>query len=316
MSSAIQDATSGALGAVVSTLCTYPLDVAKTRLQAQSAGLPDASSSPRRNSEPAAISDPADTFSKQVSEKQITMMVSGFLPYRGTLDCLRRIVAEEGFLRLYVGLRPKCFAAASTNFVFFYILRVVRPLLKQVPLLQGICAGIGVQLVILPIDMVVTRLQSARIKMVGAGQVFRDIIRESGVLGFWSGLGPGLSLTLNPGITELILSWLTKGGRSSSAARAFWTAAVAKAIAGFATYPLVRAKVQLQVQGMVAGGVKSKNALQFLLQLILEKGVVSVYDGLAPQLASSVVKEAILEGARAKIAAFVAYVFLNLKRKR
>jgi len=170
-------------------------------------------------------------------------------------------------------------------------------------------------LVILPIDMIVTRIQSARAKMAGAGQVFRDIIKEGGVLGLWSGLGPGLSLTLNPGITELTLNWLTKGGRSSSAARAFWTAAVAKAVAGFATYPLVRAKVQLQVQGMVPGA-KSRNALQFLVQMISDKGIVAVYDGLAPQLASSVVKEAILEGARAKIAAFVAYVFLYLKRKR
>ena len=124
MPSPLEDAVSGAVGSVVAITCTYPLDLAKTRLQAQ-----------RRRRD-----------STEVTK-----------PYTGAFDVLLRIVREEGPLQLYRGLLASCWKAAITNFVFFFALRVSKRRVRAAALLQGILAGVVVQLTILPVDMVVTR---------------------------------------------------------------------------------------------------------------------------------------------------------------
>jgi len=159
MSGPFQDAIAGAVGAVVSTLSTYPLDVAKTRLQAQNRdvnknGLPRAPKSPpasplRCRAFSGSEESEDDMRSRKTREHTIRRIVSGPTPYQGTFDCLRRIVAEEGCARLFVGLQAKCVYSALTNFVFFYLLRAFRPLLGRFPMVQGMGAGVGVQLVVL-----------------------------------------------------------------------------------------------------------------------------------------------------------------------
>merc|ERR1711879_604152 len=114
-------------------------------------------------------------------------------------------MGEEGVSQLFVGIRPKCVYAAVNNFVFFYLLRAVQPILGP-GLAQGICAGIGVLLISLPIDMLVVRLQSVRSQSFGSYQVLQTIVKEEGFFGLWSGFGAGLSLTLNPGIMMRILA--------------------------------------------------------------------------------------------------------------
>jgi len=242
-------------------------------------------------------------------------MVSGEIPYLDTFDCLRRIVHEEGFARLYVGLQPKCIYSALTNFVFFYLLRALRPVLGSSPTLQGVSAGVGVQLVVLPIDMILVRLQSARGGGVSFSQIFKSIIKDEGFFGLWAGLGAGLSLTLNPGINQRVLSLLL-GDRRPSPIFAFWTAALAKAIASTATYPLVRAKVHMQVHRMVAEGVSQQNTLQVLLRMVADYGFVAVFDGLSLQLGSAVLKEGILLMVKTKIAVLVAGAMSLVRRPR
>ena len=41
-------------------------------------------------------------------------------PYFGSIDCLQRIVKEEGAFKLYAGLRGALFKAFITNFVFYF----------------------------------------------------------------------------------------------------------------------------------------------------------------------------------------------------
>lgn len=304
MSDAFQEAVSGAVGAVASTLCTYPLDVAKTRLQAQRRAVKRDGSPRRENS------------LKDESWETPRRSISGPLPYQGTTDCLQRIVKEEGMLELFAGLQSSCVKTALTNFVYFYLLRAVRPLLGRYPMLQGMGAGVGVQLIILPIDMVVTRLQSVRDASL-KGNFFKmvsDIVQKQGFLGLWSGIGPGLCLTLNPGITQMVLMRLRSKTGKESAARAFWSAAVAKAVAGTTTYPYMRAKVQMQVQGMVAHDGARQSMAKILMSIVRESGAFALFDGLAPQLANGVLKEAILNMVRVQIFTFVKVLFDSLNR--
>jgi len=330
MSGAFEDALSGAVGAVVSTISVYPFDVVKTRLQAQTRDVQRDGSprSPRRRRDTLPTTkSPLKSFCLEpeleedeirriVSQQKVQRMVSGAIPYFGTWDCLRRIVHEEGFARLYVGLQPKCIYSALTNFVFFYLLRTLRPLLGSSPTLQGIGAGLGVQLVVLPIDMILVRLQSARGGVASFYQVFKSIIKVEGIFGLWAGLGAGMSLTLNPGINQRVLSLLLGDRRPSSTMVAFWTAALAKAIASTATYPLVRAKVHMQVHRSVANGASQRNTVEVLLRMLADDGFAAVFDGLSLQLGSAVLKEAILLMVKTKIAVFVARATSLMRRAR
>lgn len=312
MSRAVQDAVAGSLGALTSSLCTYPLDVAKTRLQAQRRTLHKDGSNQLQKLN--ALREDESSVTPQHYGEQPQQLVSDAINYLGPIDCLCRIVREEGPLQLLMGLRPTCVKAALTNFIYFYLLRAVAPVLRRAPLLQGTTAGVGVQLIVLPIDMIVTRQQSSRGNN-GWLSVLGSIVKQQGILGLWSGLGPGLFLTLNPGINQMILSWLKRGRETvdQSAVRAFWSGALAKAVAGFITYPYMRVKVQMQVQGMTSSGSAPSTSKQVLSLMVREGGVLSLFDGLVPQLTNGVLKEAILNMVRLKIAVFVARVFTLLK---
>jgi hypothetical protein len=222
---------------------------------------------------------------------------------------------EEGVSALFTGWHLACVKAAMTNFIFFYNMRVLAPLLKSHPLLQGMAAGVGVQLVTLPVDMLVTRVQTNR-GHAGAWLVLRGILVNEGVRSLWTGLGPGLLLVLNPGITQFVLARIVgKSEKRISALRAFCAGATAKAVASVCTYPSTRAKVQMQVQGMVPkDSSKSPNTLQVLRTIVGEGGFSALFDGLLPQLTNAVLKDAILTMVRVKIASFVAHLLKALRR--
>ena len=67
----------------VASLCSTPADVAKSRIMSQTAG-PD-----------------------------------GKMPYAGTLDCWRKVVASEGFLALYKGFMPGWLRLGPWQLVFW-----------------------------------------------------------------------------------------------------------------------------------------------------------------------------------------------------
>eukprot|EP00928_Gymnodinium_smaydae_P055009 TRINITY_DN3867_c0_g1_i1.p1 TRINITY_DN3867_c0_g1~~TRINITY_DN3867_c0_g1_i1.p1 ORF type:complete len:337 (-),score=47.78 TRINITY_DN3867_c0_g1_i1:327-1337(-) len=331
MSAAFEDAVCGAVASVASTVCAYPLDVAKTRLQAQRRSRPcrDRSrspSTPRAQAQLGRTSCTSPGLARALRAPQECSWTlqrssageerksgSESLKYTGAIDCLRRIQREEGLPRLFVGLRLACLKTAVTNFIYFYLLRALKPLLGRLPLLQGSCAGAGVQMIVLPIDMIVTRLQSAQDKA-DIAKVLRGIIAQQGVLGLWSGLGPGLLLTLNPGITQGILARFQKSLRGQTALQAFWAGAVAKAVASTLTYPYMRAKVLMQVRGMRAAASAPTSAIQVLSSLLAEGGVQNLFDGLCPQLTNAVLKEALLNLMRVKITIFVARLFGSMRK--
>jgi len=311
---AFEDATAGAAAAAVSVVATYPLDVAKTRLQAQRRTR-ERDGSPRRSN-----GEKLASPRSQEMASEITRLASGPLPYVDAIDCLRRIPREEGLPALFAGLRLAVLKAALTNFIYFYNLRALSRLLGKAPMLQGMAAGLAVQLVVLPIDLLVTRLQSKYHSSAPGGffAVISQIVEREGFFGLWAGLGPGLLLTVNPGLTQLVLARL--GGTSSrtglriSAARAFWSGAAAKAIASTATYPSTRAKVQMQVQGMSSVSGEEKLGMVRVLQTIVaESGLLAVFDGLLPQLTNAVLKEAILNLVRVKVALLVRRLFRLLQ---
>jgi hypothetical protein len=266
-------ATSGAVGACVALSATYPLVIAKVRLQAQ-----------RRKKLSTAV---VDAFSKQTAAaraaKKLHLQRSGVPNAKqqqpsGALQIIMHIVGEEGPLGLYTGLGAALFKAAATNFIFYFFFSLLGAKVFNVKaaaaaavvkkkqrksmamsMLHGICAGICVQFCVLPIDMIVNRLQTA--KAGGATglralmNVCSDIVAEGGIFNFWAALVPGLALTVNPGITTVMRDALS-GGKTMTRAGNFWTGVLSKATAATLTYPYSMAKVQMQTakKTVVGGG--------------------------------------------------------------
>jgi len=166
--------------------------------------------------------------------------------------------------------------------------------------------------------MLVVRLQSVRSQSFGSYQVLETIVKEEGFFGLWSGFGAGLSLTLNPGIMMRILARILPDSKVPvSALRMFWSVAFAKTIAGTVTYPLVRAKVQMQVQGMAKdSNERCRTTVGVLLSMLTVGGFQAMLDGLGLQLTNAVLKEAILLTLQKKIAALIAQMLLLLRRSR
>ncbi|RXK40905.1 hypothetical protein M231_01753 [Tremella mesenterica] len=90
----------------------------------------------------------------------------------------------------------------------------------------------------------------------GLFQVAQEIIAEGGFTALWTGLRPGLVLTVNPAITygvferlkTYLLSAKPREGGKLNVGEAFWLGVGSKTLATVVTYPYIFAKVKLQAQ--------------------------------------------------------------------
>lgn len=118
--------------------------------------------------------------------------------YNGTIKCLRKIVAEEGFSRLYKGISapilmeaPKRATkfAANDKWGQFYRKQFGIPTMTQpLAILTGATAGATESFIVVPFELVKIRLQDVNTQYKGMGEVVKAIIKQDGVLGLYKGL--------------------------------------------------------------------------------------------------------------------------------
>ena len=300
MSTAVRAATSGAIASMCALLVTFPLATAKVRMQAQ-----------RHTPTPTSTS----TFTTSTSTTSTSSTSTS------ATTVITNIISQEGVQKLYAGLLPALGKQGGTNFIFYFFFdllkRFFNPRHKQRStilhsLLHGMSAGACVQMVMLPTDLVVTRLMATGSSKGYFATLFR-IIQTDGVLSLWSGIRPGLALTVNPGLTTTVRSQLNASLTSPVTAwRNFLIGMVSKAVASTITYPYTLIKVQMQVYGMGTNNEQGKKSLTMsdvFNQVVNDNGVLGLWKGLAPQLTNAVLKEALLNMVRLEIVQFVEGAF-------
>ncbi|TFK40188.1 mitochondrial carrier domain-containing protein [Crucibulum laeve] len=314
-------ALAGALGGCFSTAVVYPLDVAKTRIQAL----------------------PSDAKGK--GKDNLSM-----------LSVLVRIYQREGIMGLYRGFGATMLNTFSMQYAYFFFYSFVRnsyikrltaklppgsklpPLSTAAELLLGALAGALAQIFTIPVSVIATRQQVGRPGQlqqkaaefsVNQDQeddsfltVAKEIIDEEGVTGLWLGIKPGLVLTVNPAITygvfervkSIVLLAKAKAGTGQKMSPwiSFIVGALSKTLATVVTYPYIMAKVRIQARSAdVEDAVehheqlprphayhheKSKHvsAIDILTRVWKREGFVGWYQGMQAQITKAVLSQALL----------------------
>ncbi|PPR02615.1 hypothetical protein CVT24_002186 [Panaeolus cyanescens] len=329
-------ALAGALGGCFSTAVVYPLDVAKTRIQA----LPS---------------------EKGKSKDDLSM-----------LSVILRIYAKEGILGLYRGFGATMLNTFSMQYAYFFFYSFVRssyikrltsklppgstlpPLSTAAELLLGALAGALAQIFTIPVSVIATRQQvgkpeKSQTPVAPAEEyddsflgVAREIIEEEGVTGLWLGIKPGLVLTVNPAITygafervkSLVL--LARGGASTKMGPwlSFVIGALSKTLATVVTYPYIMAKVRIQARSADVEDAKechaelpkphkyhhehSKHvgALDILARVWKREGFVGWYQGMQAQIIKAVLSQALLFMSKEQFEHWALAIMIFLARMR
>lgn len=277
----------GGLGAMFGAIITSPLEVVKTRLQAQN--------------------------NKITLQKQFSFG-------RGTILALRSLTRDEGFFGLYRGLGIHLAAVMPSRGIHFLVYGTVKSYLTNqpranemrwfTPVVSSAAAGATVVTLMQPLWLIKTRLQlqtklAQETMYTGALDVLRNTIKKEGFVGLYRGLGAsylGLSETvLQFTFYELAkngwtnLKFKDKGVSSEHISINAWETLIissaAKLTASCLTYPheVIRTRLREQKKGN-----KYKGPFQGLYVIAREEGFRGLYGGLGPHLIRVVPNAAIL----------------------
>ncbi|KAL8047875.1 hypothetical protein ABFX02_07G028500 [Erythranthe guttata] len=299
------EATSGAVGALVSTTVLYPLDTCKTKYQAENR---------------------AHHHQK----------------YRNISDVFWEAISKGQILSLYQGLGTKNLQSFISQFIYFYGYSFFKRLyLKEsrsksigtaVNLLIAAAAGACTAIVTQPLDTAASRMQTSDF---GKSKGLWESLSEGSWSDAFDGLGISLLLTTNPSIQYTVFDQLKlrmlKGNtrketddasarEALSAFSAFVLGAVSKCIATCLTYPAIRCKVMIQSaksdendEGKTRP--PSRRTVSGTVYSVWEnEGISGFFKGLQAQMLKTVLTSALLLMIKEKIAKTTWVLMIALRR--
>nr|GLL43717.1 peroxisomal adenine nucleotide carrier 1-like [Ipomoea trifida]GMD77352.1 peroxisomal adenine nucleotide carrier 1-like [Ipomoea batatas]GMD81784.1 peroxisomal adenine nucleotide carrier 1-like [Ipomoea batatas]GMD95120.1 peroxisomal adenine nucleotide carrier 1-like [Ipomoea batatas] len=304
----LSEATSGAVGALVSTTILYPLDTCKTKYQAE-------------------------------------LRLPGQAKYRNTTDVFLEAIATRRIPSLYQGLGTKNLQSFISQFIYFYGYSFFKRLyLKKsgsksigtkVNLIIAAAAGACTVIITQPLDTASSRMQTSDF---GKSKGLWKMLTERTWSEAFDALGISLLLTSNPSIQYTVFDQLkqrllkekmkNKSGADSSpealsAFSAFVLGAVSKCVATCVTYPAIRCKVMIQSaeseedlkDPAYKDQAQARKTVSGALSAIWKReGLLGFYKGLRPQILKTVLSSALLLMTKEKISKTTWVVMLALQR--
>ncbi|KAK7280174.1 hypothetical protein RJT34_25236 [Clitoria ternatea] len=286
----LSEATSGAIGSLVSTTVLYPLDTCKTKYQAE--------------------------VQAQHQRK-----------YRRISDVLWEAISTRQVLSLYQGLGTKNVQSFVSSFIYFYGYSYFRKLyLKKTGnktigttanLIVATAAGVCTIVITQPLDTASSRMQTSEF---GKSKGFWKTLSDGTWSEAYDGLGISILLTTNPSIQytaydqlkQRLLKGKKTGTKSSSEAlsafSAFMLGAVSKCAATCLTYPAIRCKVMIQAADSdddksTEAERKAQRTISGALYTIWRReGILGFFKGLQAQILKTVLSSALLMMVKEKIA--------------
>mmetsp|Transcript_22630 Transcript_22630/g.62812 ORF Transcript_22630/g.62812 Transcript_22630/m.62812 type:complete len:319 (+) Transcript_22630:175-1131(+) len=304
-SDAAVEGISGAMGAMIACVTTYPLMTVSTNQAV------------RRKS--------ADAEGGGAEVKQ-----------RGALAEVSEIIRSQGWQGLYAGIEPALLGTGVSQGVYFYLYSLLRKaaVTRQKNLgLEGAAAhdigiagsllvaslaGCGNVVLTNPFWVLVTRMQTDKMVAKGPLSVIRELHNESGLMGFWKGVVPSLVMVANPTVQYMLYEWLKarlaeykvpgkKGRRQKeTSSEIFLMSAAAKLGATLVTYPMQLVKARLQASSSPNSSEPPYSGTLDALQKIYEaEGALGFYNGMRTKIVQSVLAAALLFLLKEKLTASV-----------
>ncbi|KAK4790096.1 hypothetical protein SAY86_017400 [Trapa natans] len=304
----VSEATSGAIGALVSTTVLYPLDTCKTKYQAE-------------------------------------IRTGRHQKYRNISDVLWQAISTRQVLSLYQGLGTKNLQSFISQFIYFYGYSFFKRLYLQksgnktigtkANLIIAAAAGAFNVVVTMPLDTASSKMQTSEF---GKSKGLWKTLSEGTLGEAFDGLGISLLLTINPSIQYTVFDQLkqrmlkskqnarTNGPGSSpealSAFSAFVLGAVSKCVATCLTYPAIRCKVTIQAaeleleeDGTKEPQEKARRTISGALYSIWKReGLLGFFKGLQAQILKTVLSSALLLMVKEKITRTTWVLMLALRK--
>jgi hypothetical protein len=288
----LSEATSGAIGSLVSTTVLYPLDTCKTKYQAE--------------------------VQAQHQRK-----------YRRISDVLWEAISKRQVLSLYQGLGTKNVQSFISSFIYFYGYSYFKKLYLKTTgnknigttanLIAATMSGVCTILITQPLDTASSRMQTSEF---GKSKGLWETLSEGSWSEAYDGLAISILLTTNPSIQYTAFDQLkhrllkgkiskktdTKSSPESlSAFSAFMLGAVSKCAATCLTYPAIRCKVTIQAadsydnKSTEAERKAQKTISGALYTIWKREGLLGFFNGLQAQILKTVLSSALLLMVKEKI---------------
>eukprot|EP01112_Ceratiomyxa_fruticulosa_P013759 TRINITY_DN3886_c0_g1_i1.p1 TRINITY_DN3886_c0_g1~~TRINITY_DN3886_c0_g1_i1.p1 ORF type:complete len:331 (-),score=56.67 TRINITY_DN3886_c0_g1_i1:289-1281(-) len=270
-----QQLVAASVGGLLTAVVVCPLDVIKTRLQAQTVQLnPSPSQSITRN-----------------------------VVYRNTWDAFVKILRYEGPATLWRGLAPTLIMAVPNAVIYFNTYEFLKMRFKEenmnqhyIPLVAGALARVVTASCTAPLELLRTNLQGIKGKE-SVKSVLSRLVSNTGWKGMWLGIGP----TLLRDVPFSAIYWsfyeLTKkhlfsvsDGNSAPFLASFSSGAIAGTLAAVITTPIDVVKTQVQVSKKTKSVVDAKASLtsstvSVFKNIVKEEGWRGLTKGMLPRAA-------------------------------
>lgn len=263
----------GAVAGVSEILVMYPLDVVKTRIQLQ-------------------VGKAGGSAAKTAA---------GGDTYTGVIDCLTKIVKNEGPSRLYKGITapilmeaPKRATkfAANDEFTKFYKKSFgIQTLTQPVAILSGASAGAVESFVVVPFELIKIRVQDVNTQYKSVADAFFKTVKNEGVLALYNGLEATMwrHVVWNAGYFGIIFQVRELLPKAETSTQKTMNDLTAGAIGGtFGTifntpFDVVKSRIQNTIS--VPGVARKYNwAVPSLFTIIKEEGFLALYKGFLPKV--------------------------------
>lgn len=311
---------SAAGAAFLSAIIVNPLDVVKTRLQAQAAGVPYTSLGGMASLHSNPVISNLRTAQSSASEVAGSVCSPERYRYKGTLDVFYKVVREEGFGRLWRGTNASLALAVPTVGIYLPCYDVFRNVMEDVaaanaptltpyvPLVAGTFARSLACITCYPVELARTRMQAFKethngVKPPGVFKTLDGVINpvrstnntqtSQNYRRLWTGLGAQLARdvpfsaicwsTLEP-IRRRILAFMGDEAQAGSILGANFAAGfIAGSLAAAATCPLDVAKTRRQIEKDPARSL-TMTTRTTLLEIWRDGRMKGLFTGIGPRV--------------------------------
>ncbi|KAM8719968.1 hypothetical protein ACLKA7_006084 [Drosophila subpalustris] len=210
----MQQVVSACTGAMITACFMTPLDVIKTRLQAQQSALLSNKCFLYCNGLmdhicPCGPNTPTPTASSHHAFNKLAPASPSH--FTGTIDAFIKISRSEGIGSLWSGLSPTLISALPSTIIYFvayeqlrarfidlhykYLAPVERsPYSRDIPMLVPMLAGVTARIMavtlVSPVELIRTKMQSQKMTNAEMFSSVRQVVQSQGILGLWRGLPP------------------------------------------------------------------------------------------------------------------------------